>query len=377
MADENEVPSALAAGGTWHWGADAIEWTFAPGDGWDLAGVTNVFLVPFVGDRIAVLRLADGRHASAGGTLEPGEHWCVTATRELMEEVGGRLGQGGAGPLMHPFGILRCNSHAPEPYRPHQPHPITWRVAAWCEVELVGAPAVPEEGGEAVEEVVLASPDDVDRLLSPWAAALTRLAADLRRRGVDDATWTRDAVRLLEEHYLRAPTVEGGSGKRGDAADWELSRRLVTRPAHRDGTFLDIGCANGLLMESVHRWAAEDGRRLEPYGLDASARLVDLARARLPQWHDRFFVADALTWTPPMRFDFVHTMVDIVPPARRPEWLARVLRELVAPGGRLIVRDYEGIGARLRSWGLPVAGVTVQERGPKVAQEAAWLEAPR
>ena len=35
-----------------------------------------------------------------------------------------------------------------------------------------------------------------------------------------------------------------------------------------------------------------------------------------------------------------------------------------------------GIGDRLRSWGLPVAGTTVQERGSKRAQEAAWLDAP-
>lgn len=112
---------------------------------------------------------------------------------------------------------------------------------------------------------------------------------------MDDATWSRDNVRRLEEHYLRAPTPEGQSGKLGDSADWELSRRLVVRPVHHDGTFLDLGCADGLLMESVQRWAAEGGRRLEPYGLDASERLVALARERLPRWHDRFLSATRLT----------------------------------------------------------------------------------
>ena len=190
------------------------------------------------------------------------------------------------------------------------------------------------------------------------------------------STWTRDTVRLLEEHYLRAPAPEGQSGKHGDAADWELARRLVVRPVHHDGTFLDLGCANGLLMESVHRWAAEDGRAIEPYGLDASERIVSLARSRLPHWSGHLFVGDALTWRPPRRFDFVHTMVDLVPGRRRADWLGRVLREFVAPGGRLIVRDYAGIGERLRGWGLPVVGVTIQERGDRPAQEAAWMEAP-
>jgi hypothetical protein len=69
-------------------------------------------------------------------------------------------------------------------------------------------------------------------------------------------------------------------------------------------------------------------------------------------------------------------MVDLVPGGRRPEWLARVLRDMVAPGGRLIVRDYAGIGEQLRRWGLKVGGVTVQDRGPRPAQEAAWVDAP-
>lgn len=305
---------------------------------WDAEGVTHVVLVPFVDAHVLLVR-----RSLVGGAVEPGEHWCVTATR-LLGEAGTRLRPDPAGPALHPFRVLGS------------------AVAAWCEVEGTE--------GELVD------PDETIRLLAPDAVALCRLAADLRRQGVNDATWTRDTVRLLEEHYLRAPTPEGQSGKSGDAALWELSRRLVVRPVHHDGTFLDLGCANGLLMESVHRWAAEDGRRLDPYGLDASERLVALARHRLPHWRDRFFVADALTWVPGRRFDFVHTMADLAPPPRRPAWLRRVLDTMVAPGGRLIIRDYRGIGDRLRSWGLPVAGTTVQERGDRPAQEAAWLDAP-
>jgi hypothetical protein len=326
--------------------------TFVPGDGWDVEGVTGVLLVPFAGERIVLLRGGGGR-AAVGGQVEAGEHWCVAATRLLLEEAGVRLHQDTPGPLVHPFGILRGGSGT--------------SVAAWCEVEIAGEP---------LRDVQFADPEEASGLLTPDAAALCQLAADLRRRGVDDATWTRDNVRLLEEHYLRSPTPEGQSGKGGDAADWELARRLVVRPVHHDGTFLDLGCANGLLMESVHRWGAEDGRWLDPYGLDASERLVALARERLPHWRDRFFIGDALTWTPPRRFDFVHTMVDLAPPHRRPEWLGRVRGEFAAPGGRLIVRGYVGIGDRLRSWGLPVAGTTVQERGARQAQEAAWLDAP-
>ena len=69
----------------------------------------------------------------------------------------------------------------------------------------------------------------------------------------------------------------------------------------RDGSFLDVGCANGYLLESIVRWSE---RRIEPFGLDFSPRLVELARARLPQWADRIYLGDALEWEPPRRFDF-------------------------------------------------------------------------
>lgn len=307
--------------------------------------------------------------------LEPGEHWCITASRELMEEAGAHLLSSPRDhPVLHPFGVMHCHSHEARPYRPYQPHPDHQRVTAWGEVELVGAPTMPA-GGEVVEEVLGLPVAEACRLVCAEDAALIRLAADLRTAGVTDEVWTTDSVRLLEEHYLRSATPEGQSGKSGDAAEWELSRRLVVRALEHDGIFLDLGCANGLLMESVVRWAAEDGRHIEAYGADASARLVALAAHRLRGSKDHLYVANVLRWTPPHRFDYVHTMVDLVPPHRRGEWLWRVLKEMVLPGGRLIVRDYEGVGDRLRDWGLPVAGTTVQPRGDRRAQEAAWLNA--
>lgn len=364
------VSELLARGGTWRWPAATIDWTFelSPnGDGWDLADVARVLLVPFVQKRVMVLRLADG-FSLVGGTLEPAEHWSITATRELMEEAGARLLPSPADlPVLHPFGIMRCHSHEPRPYLPHQPHPDHLRITAWCEVQQVRAPTIPD-GGEVVEEVLVLPVEEACRLVPAEDAALIRLAADLRTQGVSDATWTRDSVRLLEEHHLRSPTPEGQSGKFGDASEWELSRRLVVRALHHDGTFLDLGCANGLLMESVERWAAEDGLLIDPYGVGASARLVALARQRLPRLGDHLYVGDVLNRRPPHRFDYVHTMIDLVPPRRRAEWLLRVLREMVVPGGRLVVRDYDGIGDRLRAWAS-------RSPAPRCSREA--IVAPR
>ena len=134
-----------------------------------------------------------------------------------------------------------------------------------------------------------------------------------------------------------------------------------------DGSFLDIGCANGLLMESVVAWALEDGHRVEPYGLDISEKLAELARKRLPHWLGRIFVGNALVWEPPRQFDFVRTELVYVPVTRRRQYAERLLERFVAPGGRLFVCSYgssrpEGVRAELlvdemRGWGLPIERV--------------------
>ena len=172
---------------------------------------------------------------------------------------------------------------------------------------------------------------------------------------------------LHEEKYLAGTNPRQQSGFGRDARDWERYRRVVTAPVDRDGTFLDVGCANGLLMESVARWAAEEGHCVEPYGVDISPKLAELARRRLPQWRDRIFVGNALSWTAPLRFDFVRTEMVYVPDHLRRRYAERLLEDLVAPGGCLIACSYgssrpEGGRAKplveeFRGWGLSVAGV--------------------
>jgi SAM-dependent methyltransferase len=172
---------------------------------------------------------------------------------------------------------------------------------------------------------------------------------------------------FLEGKYLAGTNPRQQSGFGRDERDWERFRRPVVAPVEKDGSFLDIGCANGLLMESVVRWAALDGHSIDPYGLDISEKLAELARQRLPVWRDRIFTGNALFWEPPSTFDFVRTELVYVPHQRRQEYLERLLERVVAPGGRLIVCSYgssrpegeraETLVDQIRHWGLPVDGV--------------------
>lgn len=193
----------------------------------------------------------------------------------------------------------------------------------------------------------------------------------------------------LEERYLRAEDPRGQSGFRGDESRWGRARSVIADAIDRDGTFLDIGCANGLLMESIVTWAAGRGFAIEPFGLDASASLVELARIRLPAWADRFFVGDARTWRPPpgTRFDFVRTELEYAHRPERPALIAHLRSNVVATDGRLIVCAYgaasagvetvERIAGPLRSWGNAIAGEAQSEDANGVVfTRIAWIDGP-
>jgi SAM-dependent methyltransferase len=183
----------------------------------------------------------------------------------------------------------------------------------------------------------------------------------------DEIRFFEEQVAFHETKYLAGVNARQESGFGRDERDWERYRRIITAPIDRDGTFLDVGCANGLLMESVVAWAAEGGHVIEPFGLEISPRLAELARTRLPQWKDRIFTGNALTWIPPLTFDFVRTEMVYVPQHLRRSYAERLLEEVVAPCGCLIVCSYgssraegnraEELVDELRDWRLSVTGI--------------------
>lgn len=209
--------------------------------------------------------------------------------------------------------------------------------------------------------------------------------ADERRRNLDDAEVYDQTLRLIEHSYLRGSNPRAGSGFGGDAADWRAARSTICDAIEADGTFLDVGCVNGHLMESVAAWTKEKGMVVEPYGMDLSARLVAEARRRLPYWRDRIWVGNAIGWIPPggRRFDVVHTLADCVPEHAVRALLAHLLDHVVADGGRLLVSSYVDISAGrlhaaaiVRQHGYDVAGETRTAVRPDGRTQApsAWID---
>jgi hypothetical protein len=228
----------------------------------------------------------------------------------------------------------------------------------------------------------VAAPDDDLERAKEGAWREVRAIDDAHARGeLDDAAWHRAMADLVEPAYLGAATDEGGSGYTGTPERWAHARGLIADALAKSGTFLDIGCANGLLMESIVAWGAERGLAIEPFGLDILPSFAERARTRLAQWADRIFVGNAVDWLPPHRLDHVRTCVDYVPAPRRRALVAHLLEHVVAPGGRLILGTHNEERARpelepqLAAWGYPIAGrVERAHRHPEIAYRVVWID---
>src|SRR2546430_14948169 len=139
---------------------------------------------------------------------------------------------------------------------------------------------------------------------------IAEIDAALDRGEIDEAGWHARVAEIIRPAYLTATTPQAQSGFSGGPLAWVHARGLIADGIDRSGAFLDVGCANGLLMETMVRWCAAKRMRIEPYGLEIVPELAALARSRLPHWSQRIFVGNALPWTPPMRFDFVRTNLE-------------------------------------------------------------------
>jgi 2-polyprenyl-3-methyl-5-hydroxy-6-metoxy-1,4-benzoquinol methylase len=189
--------------------------------------------------------------------------------------------------------------------------------------------------------------------------------------------WFREQHDATRRHYLAEPgNPYRGSGRSSGAARWEETRRFLADAVDRDGDFMDVGCANGLLLETLTDWCRARGHEITPHGIDFVAELVELARARHAAHRDSFEHANAFAWQPRRRYDFVRVSLEIVPAADRPELVRRMFTRALAPRGRLIVCHYPDRGETLFDVAafLEGEGYRVVGRAGMETVDVAWTD---
>lgn len=194
--------------------------------------------------------------------------------------------------------------------------------------------------------------------------------------------WDRRTAELLEERYLAAGAGPRGSGA-GDPSEgaWRAKRQHLAIPMDADGDWLDVGCANGHLLATLPRWAAERSVRIEPYGLELLPRLAALGRSLHPTLADRIWTGSVMAWDPPRRFRYVTALDDSVPPGRLADLVDRLRDGFVATGGRLILSSYTDTGAEprplvadLTAAGRPPDGRIHIERPGRTPLQTVWFD---
>jgi len=190
-------------------------------------------------------------------------------------------------------------------------------------------------------------------------------------------------LKALECSYLAEKDPIRQSGFGGGPRRWRAEREPILEAIEADEDLLDVGCANGYLLQCLMAWGQERGLEITPHGLDQGPGLIELARQRFPGFASNFHVGNAWDWRPPRRYRYVYTLVDCVPGEYLPEYVRRVLHRMVAPGGRLILGAYGSrsrnttpldVGGFLKSLGYTAAGSATG--GQPSVTSFAWVNRP-
>jgi SAM-dependent methyltransferase len=198
----------------------------------------------------------------------------------------------------------------------------------------------------------------------------------LEQGAITEEEWFVRHERQFASNYLASDSPRGQSGHGGDEQRYRYTQEMILEAIDRSGTFLDVGCANGYLMETLDRSLEPSGYKVEFHGLDFSPGLIELARRRLPQWKDRFHLGNALFWAPTDQFDLVCIReLNYVPKPRRKSFFHHLAGNYLRKGGRLIlgpcteIKTDPGVAALTAGWGYAPSG-----RSTKPHQEYAQLE---
>ncbi|MBP1991587.1 class I SAM-dependent methyltransferase [Paenibacillus eucommiae] len=182
---------------------------------------------------------------------------------------------------------------------------------------------------------------------------------------ITEEEWYEINKQHFSSHYIASDNPRGQSGHSGNEHHYFQSHFMILEAIHKNGSFIDVGCANGYLLESLDRWTKSLGYySVEFYGLDISEGLIDLAVQRLPDWKDRLFIGNAMYWKPEAeKYDFVCVKeLSYVPVNKQRSFLERLLNHYVAPGGRLILgpngeeRETRHLENQLSKWGYKPTG---------------------
>lgn len=179
--------------------------------------------------------------------------------------------------------------------------------------------------------------------------------------------WFISLKNRLEQKYLQYDEPWKQSGLLGNEEYWIKARKPIMKCIETSGAILDIGCANGYLLECLIKWGNKRSIELIPHGLDLSKEFVVLALQRHPTFTSNFHVGNAWTWIPDMKYDYVRTEINYVPLKLQQDYIKRLYTKFLKKNGTLLITEYRSrnstaskpwIDVLIAKWGFKIKKCT-------------------
>lgn len=151
-------------------------------------------------------------------------------------------------------------------------------------------------------------------------------------------TLSKDFVMLISDEKNLSDLCEWSCSYGHSWETWQSQRKFLAGAFHKDGTVLDVGCANGFLLRCLQEWSQN---KLEPFGIDINKKMIEKTYELFDKEQNHFSVLSAYKLSLglnrvglPQAYDFVYCSLGCA------NWLVTELERIVLPNGRLILGCY-------------------------------------
>lgn len=142
------------------------------------------------------------------------------------------------------------------------------------------------------------------------------------------------------EHYEKNEPWKN-SGFNGSGEQWVRMRKpIIDLIDSTNSSFLDVGCANGYLLECAMKWCLEREIDITPYGIDIVEQMVVAAKSRLQQFKSNIFLSNIHNWFPDFRFDYVRTPLSYASEDKKVDFIDHLFNNIMKPNGTLLLVEY-------------------------------------
>ena len=168
----------------------------------------------------------------------------------------------------------------------------------------------------------------------------------------------QEQIRYRKKYLVHADEFKR-SGWSGTSRMWRKAREIILEAVEEDGFFLDVGCANGILVRDLRKWAKETkGVNLIPYGIDFIEELLLESKIKNSGFEENFKVTDMMDFNPRKKFTFIRT--EFYGPHNNFKIFIKKYINMLAPNGRLIFTFYDSENYLFKS-----IDERIREMGPK------------